>query len=93
MVATDLRGWLQEVDKAGKLITIDGADWDLEIGCITELNDQREDYPALLFDNITGYPSGYRVVTGSLSRATLPYTLNFPEVHSDLAAFKEIKAL
>ncbi|WP_211261211.1 UbiD family decarboxylase [Pseudonocardia acaciae] len=39
-----------------------GADWDLEIGCITELGAEAEG-PALMFDDIPGYPSGFRVFT------------------------------
>ena len=53
----DLRDWLLEVDKAGQLRTIDGADWDQEIGCVTYLNTRRKNCPALLFDRIKGYPA------------------------------------
>jgi UbiD family decarboxylase len=42
--------------------TIDGAHWDLEIGCIAELSATKVG-PALLFDDIVGYPRGYRVFT------------------------------
>lgn len=83
MADTNLRDWLEEVEKAGKLMRIDGADWDLEIGGITELNHKRKEYPALLFDKIKGYPAGYRVVTGALSAATLPHALGLPVVGSD----------
>ena len=45
--------------------SISGADWNLELGGLTELvwRKKGEDCPALLFDNIKGYPSGYRVMT------------------------------
>ncbi len=75
----DLRDWLEEVDKMGELKKIDGADWDLEVGCITGLNAKRKDSYALLFDSIKGYPSGFRVITGSLgtpSRVALAFNLS-----------------
>jgi 4-hydroxy-3-polyprenylbenzoate decarboxylase len=75
----DVRGFVEVVEAAGELRRLDGADWDLEIGALTELvNEQRG--PALLFDHIKGYPAGYRVLSnvwGSLRRTAL--TLGFPQ--------------
>ncbi len=65
-MAEDLRGWLEKVDKMGELRKVEGADWDLEVGCITDLNCKRRDGPVLLFDNIKDYPKGFRVLTGSI---------------------------
>lgn len=48
----------------GDLVTIDGADWDREMGAIAHIARQRPHPPAVLFDNIKGYPSGHRVLTG-----------------------------
>ena len=45
----DLRDWLSEVDKLGKLKIIRGAHWDLEIGGITELMIKKKGAPTLLF--------------------------------------------
>ena len=45
----DLRSWLQEVERLGNLKRVQGADPNLEIGIITELNCRRKG-PALLFD-------------------------------------------
>jgi UbiD family decarboxylase len=39
----------------------------LEIGAITEIMAESPDSPALLFDNIEGYPTGYRVLSNFLS--------------------------
>lgn len=64
-VFRDLRDYIQTLtDKLGgeEVKTIRGAHWDLEIGCLTELLAEKEG-PALLFDDIEGYPSGYRVFT------------------------------
>src|SRR4051812_7428164 len=69
----DLRTFLDEVDRIGELKTIRGADPHLEIGVIAELALHR-DGPAVLFDDIPGYPAGYRVasnVTSSKRRALL----------------------
>lgn len=62
----DLREWIQAVEKIGELKTIKGADWDLEIGGLMTLFGNQENGPALLFDEIKGYPAGYRVLTSSM---------------------------
>jgi UbiD family decarboxylase len=61
----DLREFILAVNEIGELRTVQGADWDLEIGTLAELNYERQG-PALLFDNIKGYPKGYRVFTNAL---------------------------
>src|SRR5438094_4770308 len=63
----DLRDWLQVIEDIGELQVVHGADWNLEIGGISELNYKRKPSAAILFDNIKGYPPGYRVLTGSLT--------------------------
>ena len=85
MKTNDLRDWLEEVDKMGELNRVDGADWDLEIGAISILSGERRDRPALLFDNIKGYPSGYRVLTAPLaSRKRIEFTLGLPSTRSEM---------
>jgi len=63
----DLRDWLQVIDDIGELQHVRGADPHLEIGGISDLNYRRKPSAALLFDDIKGYPSGYRILTGSLT--------------------------
>jgi len=63
----DLRAWLDEVRKFGELKEVTGADWKLELGAISELNVKKDPNPALLFDDIPGYPKGFRVLTCSTS--------------------------
>ncbi|MDO8785037.1 MAG: UbiD family decarboxylase [Syntrophales bacterium] len=78
----DLRAWLKKADKAGIVKKVEGADWDLEIGAITELNLRTNKCPILLFDNIKGYPPGYRVIscpTGSYDALAL--TMYLPLGH------------
>ena len=60
----DLRGWIDAVEKFGELKRINGVDWNLEMGAITEVFARREPYPAILFDEIKDYPPGYRVLVG-----------------------------
>ena len=75
----DLREWMQLVQEAGQLRQVEGADWDLEIGTITDLYQRRMGLPALLFDRIRGYPPGWRVLTNSLtSLGRIALTLGLP---------------
>src|SRR4029077_10546250 len=63
----DLRAWLRDVETLGELKEVRGVDWNLELGAISELNVKKERPPALLFDEIVGYPPGFRVLTCSTS--------------------------
>src|SRR5215212_9587730 len=65
----DLRPWLAQVGELGELKDVHGADWNLELGAISELNVKKDVPPALLFDEIKGYPKGFRVLTCSTSSA------------------------
>lgn len=60
-----LRSFIAQLDAAGELTAVKGANWDLELGAIAELSYKMPNPKALLFDDITGYPAGYRVLTGS----------------------------
>ncbi|MFC1870101.1 UbiD family decarboxylase [Chloroflexota bacterium] len=57
-----LREFIDVVEGWGELERIDGADWNLEIGVLTEMMAEIKG-PVLLFDNIKDYPKGYRVLT------------------------------
>jgi UbiD family decarboxylase len=75
----DLRPWLAEMEKLGELKHVEGADWNLELGAISELNVKKDAPPALLFDRIKGYPEGFRVLTCSTSSpARLSSILRLP---------------
>src|SRR5687768_10054139 len=79
----DLRRWLAQVEKLGELREVRGADWSLELGAISELNVKNDAPPALLFDEIKGYPKGFRVLTCSTSSpARLSSILRLPVQHS-----------
>ena len=75
----DLRPWLQQVRELGELKDVRGADWNLELGAISELNVKKDLPPALLFDEIKGYPKGFRVLACSTSSpARLSSILRLP---------------
>ncbi len=59
----DLREFIQKVDELGECKVIEGTDWNLEIGAITELLRDTPNPPLLIFDKIKGYEAGYRVAT------------------------------
>ncbi|MDP2643382.1 MAG: UbiD family decarboxylase [Desulfobacterales bacterium] len=75
----DLREFINKADELGLVDRIDGAEWDLEIGRISELQLTVPDAPMLLFDRIKGYPAGFRVLTNFLNTERLiNLTLGFP---------------
>jgi 4-hydroxy-3-polyprenylbenzoate decarboxylase len=65
----DLRDYIDQVDKLGALRRIDNADARFELGGITEVAAGMPECPALLFDNIQGYPKGFRVFTNTTTNA------------------------
>ena len=67
----DLRRWLREADERGELQAVEGADWDLEIGALSQVNYRRTSPKALLFDDVPGYSRGHRVLSGTVSNPRL----------------------
>src|SRR5919198_2724426 len=65
----DLREYIEAVDRLGELRVVNGADWDLEVGAITEVASRTTQPKVVLFDNIKGYPKGFRVLTNAVSSA------------------------
>ena len=66
MSTTTFRDFIAEIDRIGDLKLLEGCDWDLEIGTLTELMAERWG-PALLFEKIKGYPDGFRVLANPYS--------------------------
>ena len=64
----DFRTWLADVDKHSELKTIKGADWNLEMATIMELmaGEPAETKPVVIFDEIPGFPKGFRTLFGLL---------------------------
>lgn len=89
MTEDGLRSWLAQVERLGELRTIEGADWDLEIGGIADLVTEMGNSPAVLFDSIKGYPRGHRVLINSLgSTRRLGLSLGMPP---DLAPLEFVR--
>jgi UbiD family decarboxylase len=63
MVFNDLREFIEKAKELGEVQTVEGADWDVELGAISELKAATSDSPLLLFDKIKGYPAGFRVAS------------------------------
>jgi len=60
--------WLQGVTDLGELKTIRNVHWDREIGAMVEMCYRRRGSKtaALLFDDVPGYPAGYRCLYGMM---------------------------
>ena len=76
-----LRDWIEQVEKMGELLRIQGAHWDTEMGAITHVltESSKGRAPAILFDEVPGYPKGFRTLYGQLSSIRrIAFTLGLP---------------
>jgi UbiD family decarboxylase len=81
----DLRDWLEIVDRLHELKVVRGAHWDLEMAGLAELVSRAAPgaAPAMLFDEIAGFPKGHRVLFGQLDsvrRLALTLGLSLAEI-------------
>lgn len=69
MAYKSIRDFLTDIERWGELKRISGAHWDLEMSTIAELiyREGKRPVPTLLFDDIPGYPKGYRTLFGFLT--------------------------
>jgi UbiD family decarboxylase len=75
----DLREAIERLERAGELRRIRGADWKLEMGTLAEIVYREEAPPAILFEDIPGYPKGFRAISGTTNSAKrLAILLGFP---------------
>lgn len=84
---TDLRDLLVMFEEIGELEIVEGADWNLEVGALSEMvaaaNPGRS--PALLFDKVKDYPDGFRILSGAAnSFRRLAMVLGLPEPHTEM---------
>jgi 4-hydroxy-3-polyprenylbenzoate decarboxylase len=71
---TDLRDWIARAEALGELTRVRGADPGRDVGGLTDLYQWKMGNPALLFDDLVGHPSGYRLLSNvhtSLPRVAL----------------------
>ncbi len=79
MEYADLREWIAAADAMGELRVVRGASWQQDIGEISEMLIHTLGAPAVLFDDIPGYPSGRRIlVNANATRSRLALTLGLP---------------
>ncbi|MBI2348919.1 MAG: UbiD family decarboxylase [Deltaproteobacteria bacterium] len=64
-----LRDWLEQVDRLGELLRVSGVHWDREMGAMTQMltESSKGKAPAILFDEVPGYPKGFRTLYGQFS--------------------------
>jgi 4-hydroxy-3-polyprenylbenzoate decarboxylase len=75
----DLRAWLSDLRAAGEVQEINGAEREREIGGIVDLYMRRMGNPAVLFDDIPGYPRGHRILANILTSVRrINLTLGLP---------------
>ena len=90
-MADDFRSFVERLAAVGELKQIEGADWDLEMGTITEIMAERRG-PALLFDKIKGYPAGFRVTSNVVQTARRQkIALGIPETTPEVDIVKDWK--
>src|SRR5215813_13844353 len=82
----DLREFLVRIEAAGELLRIPGAHWDLEVGTLAEIVcHTRPEPPAILFEDVPGYPKGMRLLSGATnSSKRLAIALGLPVPDSPL---------
>ncbi len=82
----DLRTWLGQIEAAGELQVIKGANREEEIGGIVDFYQRQAGNQAVLFDDVPGYASGYRVLANILtSIRRINLTLGLPLEASNMA--------
>lgn len=90
----DLREWIDRVEEIGELMRIDGVDWNLEMGSVAEMvyHARPDNPPALLFENVPGYPPDMKVLSGATnSPRRLALTLGLPVPRTPLDVVKSYR--
>ena len=67
MANIDLRNWIDDIAAAGELKTITGAEPKQEIGGIVDIYQRKMGNPAVMFDEVPGFPKGHRVLANILT--------------------------
>src|ERR1039458_9746554 len=95
----DLREWIVEADKLGELVRANGYSWQEDIGMAAELLQHDAKAPVALFDDIPGYPKGFRLCSHCLGGrrqimplVLLPYLNKIKLSEAFLTDFQKISA-
>src|SRR5258708_2171481 len=82
----DLRTWLGQIEAAGELQMIKGANREEEIGGIVDFYQRQAGNQAVLFDDVPGFASGHRVLANILTSVRrINLTLGLPLDASEMA--------
>lgn len=76
---SDLREWLAHADRLGELRTVTGASWEEDIGLAADAVIRSDNGPAVLFDEVPGCPTGFRVLINAFAGKRRNVTLGFPD--------------
>ncbi|MFQ5682974.1 MAG: UbiD family decarboxylase [Candidatus Binatia bacterium] len=76
---SDLHQWIREAERLGELRTVLGASWEEDIGLAADAIGRADDGPAVLFDDVPGYPRGFRVIINVFAGRRRNMTLGFPD--------------
>ena len=75
----DLRAWLAALRAAGEVQDIAGAEREKEIGGIVDIYQRKVGNKAVLFDEVPGFPRGYRILANILTSVRrINITLGLP---------------
>ena len=86
MANKDLRDWVAAVEAYGEMKLIKGAEPREEIGGIVDLYQRQMGNPAVIFDEMPGFPKGSRVLANILtSTPRINIALGLPPDSSDMA--------
>lgn len=95
----DLREWLAAVEAMGELKTVRGVPWDREMGAMVDMAYRAKGSgkcPAILFDDVPGYPAGYRCLYGMMaSPRRFAFTVGGIDVktaHNNIEYLKQYRA-
>lgn len=76
---TDIRSWLERAEEINELKFVRGAPLDPDVGQITEMLHHTDESPAVLLDEFSGFPKGYRILLNANgNRRRLAVTLGMP---------------
>src|SRR5262249_56952229 len=67
MANKDLRDWIDGVRAAGELKLIKGAEPKEEVGGIVDIYMRKMGNPAVMFDEVPGFPRGHRIIANILT--------------------------
>src|SRR6266581_5634340 len=85
MANRDLRDWIEGVKAAGELKVIRGAEPREEIGGIVDIYQRRMGNPAVMFDEVPGFPKGHRVLANILTSVPrINIALGLPPTASEM---------